>query len=306
VQDLFLIAKGECECYVRDENKRERFVSVLVTGQHFGEIAFLTSNKRTATIQTKNYSTLGKLAANHFKDLCRIYPDMKSRLRSSLHLYKDHYKEWQKTQLQNVAYFQDLSLDCIEYLNYKINHIDYDEGEIIFKNAEPIDYLYILANGEVEVYVTTADEDLLLDTFKVNGSLMGQFTILDSGRPITYSARTISQVSMLRLSIHEIEKCAENFKELQMSLRRVRERLNASEWPILDYQINRKSPRIGALLEETKFEGLKLLQQGVNKLLKVQKYKRKKAFKFKDLIAFLKKHHQEKVNHANEEQLALI
>lgn len=72
-----------------------------------------------------------------------------------------------------MAYFQDLSLDCIEYLNYKINHIDYDEGEIIFKNAEPIDYLYILANGEVEVYVTTADEDLLLDTFKVNGSLMG-------------------------------------------------------------------------------------------------------------------------------------
>ena len=64
---------------------------------------------------------------------------------------------------------------------------------------------------------------------------------------------------MLRLSITEIEKCAENFKELQVSLRRVRERLNASEWPILDYQINRKSPRIGALFEESKFEGLKLL-----------------------------------------------
>lgn len=49
-QDLFLIAKGECECYVRDEYKKERFVRVLVTGQHFGEIAFLTGCKRTATI----------------------------------------------------------------------------------------------------------------------------------------------------------------------------------------------------------------------------------------------------------------
>ena len=31
-QDMYLIAKGECECYVRDENKKERFVRVLVTG----------------------------------------------------------------------------------------------------------------------------------------------------------------------------------------------------------------------------------------------------------------------------------
>lgn len=45
---------------------------------------------------------------------------------------------------------------------------------------------------------------------------------------------------------------------------------------------------------------------GVKKLLKVKKYQRKKAFKFKDLISFLKKHNIEKMNHANEEQLALI
>lgn len=99
-------------------------------------------------------------------------------------------------------------------MNYKINHIDFDEGDIIFKNTEPIEYLYILAHGEVEVYVTTADEDLILDTFKENGCLMGQYTILDAGRPITYSARTVSQVSMLRLKITEIEKASEQFREL--------------------------------------------------------------------------------------------
>lgn len=88
-QDLFLIAKGECECYVCDETKRERFVRVIGTGQHFGEIAFLTGCKRTATISTKNYSTIGELKQVHFKELCRVYPDMKMRLRSSLHLYQD-------------------------------------------------------------------------------------------------------------------------------------------------------------------------------------------------------------------------
>lgn len=44
----------------------------------------------------------------------------------------------------------------------------------------------------------------------------------------------------------------------------------------------------------------------VEKLKKVLKYKRKKAFKFNDLIAFLKKTQKEKTDHANEEQQALI
>lgn len=130
---------------------------------------------------------------------------------------------------------------------------------------------------------------------------MGQYTILDLGRPITYSARTMSQVTLLKLPIAEIERSAEQFKELVTSLKRVRDRLSKTEFPILDYQINRKSAKIGALLMEQEFDARKMLVDGVNKLRKVMKYKRKKAFKFNDLIAFLKKTQKEKTDHANEE-----
>ncbi len=60
--DFFIIAKGECECFVKDEHRQERFVRTLSPGQHFGEIALLTGSKRTATIQTKNYSTIGMVS----------------------------------------------------------------------------------------------------------------------------------------------------------------------------------------------------------------------------------------------------
>lgn len=53
---------------------------------------------------------------------------------------------------------------------------------------------------------------------------------------------------------------------------------------------------------EQEFDARKMLVDGVNKLRKVMKYKRKKAFKFNDLIAFLKKTQKEKTDHANEEQ----
>jgi len=51
---------------------------------------------------------------------------------------------------------------------------------------------------------------------------------------------------------------------------------------------------VGALLEETKFDGLKLFVAGVNKLMKLRKYLRKKQFKFNDLIAFLRRNNDEK------------
>ena len=63
---------------------------------------------------------------------------------------------------------------------------------------------------------------------------------------------------------------------------------------------------MGALLEETKFDGLKLFKLGVEKLMKYKRYLRKKQFKFNDLIAFLKKHNQEQINHSEQESKALI
>jgi CRP-like cAMP-binding protein len=48
--DFYLIAKGQCDCYVQDETRKERFVSLIGAGAHFGEISILTGRRRTATI----------------------------------------------------------------------------------------------------------------------------------------------------------------------------------------------------------------------------------------------------------------
>ena len=85
--DFFIIAKGECECFVKDEHRQERFVRTLSPGQHFGEIALLTGSKRTATIQTKNYSTIGMVSQDNFNELLHIFPDIKKKLNDSLVQY---------------------------------------------------------------------------------------------------------------------------------------------------------------------------------------------------------------------------
>jgi CRP-like cAMP-binding protein len=49
-QYFYIIAKGECRCFVRSEKNREEYVRTLYQGMHFGEIALLTGSKRTGSI----------------------------------------------------------------------------------------------------------------------------------------------------------------------------------------------------------------------------------------------------------------
>ena len=118
--EFFIIAKGECECFVKDENNKETFVNVLQTGQFFGEIAYLTGNRRTATIQTKNYSQIGKVSRDHFQELCHNYPEIKKGLTDNLRTYQDKFKTWQKDQLRNINYFQYLGNEILEMLVYEL------------------------------------------------------------------------------------------------------------------------------------------------------------------------------------------
>ena len=94
--EFYIIATGECECFVKDENRKERFVRTLYPGMHFGEIALITGNRRTATIQTKNYSTIGSISKDHFLEFLHTFPEIKKKLHQSLTLYQDRYKVWQK------------------------------------------------------------------------------------------------------------------------------------------------------------------------------------------------------------------
>ena len=90
---------------MKDEKRSEAFVRSLHPGQYFGEIALLTESKRTATIQTKNYSTIGMVQADNFNELLHIFPDIKKKLHDSLMCYQDKHKQWLKSQITYISYF---------------------------------------------------------------------------------------------------------------------------------------------------------------------------------------------------------
>lgn len=290
--EFYIIAKGECECFVKDERtKLDRFVRTLNPGQHFGEIALLTEKERTATIKTKNYSTIGMISKEHFHELCLLFPEIKKNLLESLHLYCDKNKQWQKSLLKNISYFNKLSSSSLDELVYKVKLEVFEEGQVVFKLGDKIDKVYILADGMVNTYMELNDEDLVLDQLEIPGSCLGQYSLLKKSS-MTYSARAFLATNFLTIRITELNKMRYELPELDMALSNCSDDLVRDGMPMLDYVIIRNPPGYSTDEYCEKMQPKEIFTHAVNKLVKFKKYHRKKQFKFADLLQYLKENQQ--------------
>lgn len=120
-QKLYFISKGECEVSVADENREETFVKILTPGMYFGEIGLIQNqNRRTANVQTKNYSNIGHITKETFNELMTIFPDLKLAMKQNLIRYQDKYRCWQKFTLLNIEYLRQLSVETYEELIFNM------------------------------------------------------------------------------------------------------------------------------------------------------------------------------------------
>ena len=70
----------------------------------------------------------------------------------------------------------------------------------------------------------------------------------------------------------------------------MQEQLTANGMPMLDYVICRKQPKIMSLSDDQGFKPKERLKQAIQKVITIQRFNRKKAFKFSDLLKYLREH----------------
>jgi CRP/FNR family cyclic AMP-dependent transcriptional regulator len=88
--EVFVIASGDCEVYVKDwqvKENRELYVRTLYQGMYFGEIALMNNTVRSATVKSRNYSVLGRISGSHFHDCLFKHPDIRKSLNSNIEMY---------------------------------------------------------------------------------------------------------------------------------------------------------------------------------------------------------------------------
>ena len=186
----------------------------------------------------------------------------------------------------NISYFSQCRTNTLETLVYKLNQEFFEEGQIIFKNGDKVEKVYILADGSVDTYLSLHDEDLILDNLKISGSILGQYTSIMQ-QNINYSARATSETNMLVVSVETINKVRADNPELNMKIKGIIQGLQEKGMPLCDYVCMRKKAKINAILDQSEFNGRQVFLDMYEKWRKVFKHSRKKEFKFNNLLKFI-------------------
>jgi len=203
---LYILLSGRLsgtECYFLAE---EPYIFVLSPGTCFGELALLTGQPRAATISALESSRLAKLSRQGLEQLVEKYPMFIETLNRQLIPIRRH--------LALVHLFGDLFSikddTFIDELQSQLEWIHLGNGEILFREGDPGDAMYLIVSGRLR-FVTSdrkGGERMLGEASA--GEYLGEFALFtDEPRTATVYAVRASELLCINRSMFEriVEQC---------------------------------------------------------------------------------------------------
>jgi CRP-like cAMP-binding protein len=150
---MYILKDGEMAVKVQDENNVEAYVNIPLAGSQFGEVSLISSCKRTATVECLNYCILAQLSSLHFKEMCKLFPDVLKKMKEKRSTYNDMWKQFLRRLVLDIPYFKNLESNTIEELIYSLVLETHNEDDVIKKSGGEIGKLMYITEGEVKVMI---------------------------------------------------------------------------------------------------------------------------------------------------------
>lgn len=147
--------------------------------------------------------------------------------------------------VRRVPLFSQLTLDQLEAINRLLDEENYLDGEVIVEEGAVGDRLYVLVEGEVEIFRDYQSEERLLLNRQRPVSCLGEMAVLD-GRPRSATIVAVSDVRLLRLEGARLKELVLQMPEIAFDFfrvlndrvrsadQRLSENLRADVWPALE------------------------------------------------------------------------
>ena len=156
-ESLFFIERGECIVEINDKDKmrnKSKKVRTLFPGDYFGEIGFIYNSKRSTSVTSTNYTTLGKISKQDVETLFTRFPFFRQELIKRTIRYDDDLKIFLESALKTIEYLQAVPDETINKIIFSMTFAKFDKGSRIFQVDETSRMMQIIQNGMVEVYTT--------------------------------------------------------------------------------------------------------------------------------------------------------
>lgn len=83
-ESMFVILKGKVSIWVKNNNKKNQYITTLRPGDFFGEMSLLEKMPRSASALAEDDCLVVEIYDRHFKDFLEMSPDFSYRMLKSL------------------------------------------------------------------------------------------------------------------------------------------------------------------------------------------------------------------------------
>jgi predicted acylesterase/phospholipase RssA/CRP-like cAMP-binding protein len=177
---LYLVVRGRLRVVAHAQDGAEIFLNDIDAGEGVGEIALLTGERRTATVYTSTPAELLRLSREQFELLGQRYPAAAHAIADSIVL------RLQQTQLNLALHvgklFEHLDEPVLRALRAELELVLLRGGEVIVRQGEPSDALYMVINGRLRVVLEQADTAASTLYELRRGQTVGEIGILTGGQ----------------------------------------------------------------------------------------------------------------------------
>jgi len=196
-KEFYVLYEGECALTKTSlESKPLQLTLHPTTG--FGELSLLYRAPRSATIKASTDVKLWVLHSKVFNQIQRKYQLAEYNSRMEL--------------ISSVKMMQDLDMHQRDLLVEALERVEFKAGEVIFREGDQGDVLYLIKNGTAEVKINGVGKVAVL----INGMAFGERAILNQGEVRSATVTAVSNLVCYALGRNDCHSLLGNIPEVRL------------------------------------------------------------------------------------------
>jgi serine phosphatase RsbU (regulator of sigma subunit) len=116
--------------------------------------------------------------------------------------------------LANIPFFTDLPPEELDRLVAEMDIVNLNAGDILFREGDPGEHLYVVVNGELEILMAPDTDDELILNVLYEGEYLGEMSLIQPGGHRTASARARGEVVLLSMDRRQFSNLLKRHREL--------------------------------------------------------------------------------------------
>jgi CRP-like cAMP-binding protein len=217
---MYVVLDGAVDVRISAVDGREITIATLKSGEFFGEQALMPGGdgRRNATVRALSGCRLFRISKTNVVESLSHADD--SPLAASAVSASDEDRV--RMLLRSVRLFRCLSPRDLERVGDWTETVTYEDGDIILREAEEGDFMYVVLDGAVEVFVMDDDGKIIVLARHTLGHYFGEQALLptSSGKR-NANVRAEGRTTLVRVAKHYFQLILNRDNKLMLALQAV-------------------------------------------------------------------------------------